>query len=78
MTAPAGYPSNYDQFKDQQAYGHSGVPIYRVTHEQAKAIHRELKLPFEVQEFREGDQCFYLNDGHGKHHIVFALAAPKS
>jgi hypothetical protein len=74
MAAPPGYPSNYDQFKNKEAYGHGGVRIYRVTPEQAAAIHKELKLPYQIQQFREGDQYFYLNDSHGEHHIIFALS----
>ena len=66
-------PSNFDEFKNQEAYGHGGVRIYRISPEQAAVIHKELKMPYELQEFRAGDQYFYLNQNHGEHHIIFVL-----
>ena len=73
MTATKGYPSNFDEFRKQEAYGHGGVRIYRVSPEQAALIHKELKMPYEIQKFRAGDQYFYLNQNHGEHHIIFVL-----
>ena len=70
---PTGYPSNYDEFQDRQAYGHGGVRIYRISPEQAAVIHNELKMPYQLQEFRAGDQYFYLNQNHGENHIIFVL-----
>jgi hypothetical protein len=71
--SPEGYPSNFDEFRKDEVYGHGGVRIYRVTPQQAADIHKELKLPYELQRFREGDQYFYLNQNHGEHHIIFAF-----
>jgi hypothetical protein len=73
MAAPAGYPSNYEEFKGREVYGHGGVRIYAITPEQAKTIHKELKLDFDLQQHRLGDQYYYLNQAHGEHHIIFSF-----
>ena len=74
--ARKGYPSNFDEFRNQEAYGHGGVRIYRISPEQAAVIHKELDLPYGLQEVRAGDQCYYLNQSHGEHHIIFVLPQP--
>jgi hypothetical protein len=73
-----GYPSNFEEFRNQEEYGHGGVRIYRITPDQAKLIHKELKMDAPLQKFREGDQYYYLNEGHGEHHIIFAFGKTTS
>lgn len=68
-----GYPSNFDEFRSQEAYGRGGVRIYRISPEQAALIHKELKMPYKLQEPYPGDQYYYLNQNHGEHHIIFVL-----
>jgi hypothetical protein len=70
---PKGYPSNFDQFRDHEVYGHGGVRIYRISPQQAAAIHKELKMPYDLQELREGHEYFYLNQNHGEHHVIFVF-----
>ena len=78
MTAFPGYPSNYDQFRGDEVYGHGGVRIYRINPKQAAEIHKELKLPYQLQELRDGERYFYLNQNHGEGHIIFVFPDSRS
>jgi hypothetical protein len=66
-------PSNFAEFQNQEVYGYGGVRIYRISPEQAAVIHKEFEMPFKLEKFRAGDQCFYLNQSNGGNHIIFAL-----
>jgi hypothetical protein len=78
MNQPQGYPSNFDQFREHEVYGHGGVRIYSISPQQAAAIHKELKMTYDLQELREGHEYFYLNQNHGEHHASGAISASES